>query len=45
MTDYSAFPYMCDECSHMSMCRYHELYDQHEQLIELLDNILDIIKQ
>jgi len=40
MTDYSAFPYNCEECHRLHMCRYHELYDQHEQIIEVLHMIL-----
>ena len=40
MTDYSMWPYNCEECHHMHMCRYHELYDQHDQMIDVLHKIL-----
>jgi len=40
MVDYSAFPYNCEECHRLFKCRYHELYDQHEQIIEALYKIL-----
>jgi len=45
MTDYSKFPYNCEECGFMYVCRYHELYDQHEQIIELLGIIATKVEQ
>ena len=45
MVDYSAFPYNCSECSGFHMCRYHELYDQHEQIIEALYKILGEVER
>jgi hypothetical protein len=41
MVDYSAFPYNCSKCSHMHMCKHHELYDKLAEQNELLSEILE----
>jgi len=45
MTDYSAFPYNCEDCGHMLVCKYHERYDQNEQIIEALYKLMDILEE
>jgi hypothetical protein len=36
MTDYSTFPYNCEDCGHMYRCKHHDLLDQLEQLNDTL---------
>jgi hypothetical protein len=36
MTDYSTFPYNCEDCGHMFRCNHHDLVFQLEQLNDTL---------
>lgn len=40
MTDYSAFPYNCDDCGHLYRCNHHDVIYVLEQIKDRLTDIL-----
>ena len=45
MTDYSAFPYNCEDCGHMYRCNHHDTIYALEQIHDTLSAILMILEE
>jgi len=45
MTDYSAFPYNCEECHHMYRCNHHDKIYVLEQIKDVLLDIQIMLEE